>query len=213
MRWRVLTARRSVFVDAQPGAVLEAQEQVHKLHGAAEHAAAGSGNGHYNGPVSIDTSQSGGQYSMTDPTRTGLKCGYYPTKQVYTGPDDNWGNGQAIDFESACVDTLFAAQKEWDMLREWLGRSGVNGNGKSFPAYVGLGQVNAYWDGQHHDLRKLRGQAARGDRGGCGGARVRPDPRPGIGTGQELRRSSSLSTGVSTYDSGAQVWGSRTRTM
>lgn len=42
---------------------------------------------------------------------------------------------------------MFAAQKQWDMLRQWLGRNGVDGNGRSFPGKVGLNDLNAYWDG------------------------------------------------------------------
>ncbi len=33
------------------------------------------------------------------------------------------------------------------MLRDWLGRNGHDGNGRSWPVKVGLNDVNAYWDG------------------------------------------------------------------
>jgi hypothetical protein len=45
------------------------------------------------------------------------------------------------------VDALYAVQREWDMLRDWLGRNGINGSGGGFPARVGLNQVNAFWNG------------------------------------------------------------------
>jgi len=58
-----------------------------------------------------------------------------------------WGNGSGTNLETACVDALYAVQKEWDMLRSWLGRNGINGSGRGFPARVGLNQVNAFWNG------------------------------------------------------------------
>ncbi|MFF0249065.1 M4 family metallopeptidase [Streptosporangium sandarakinum] len=107
----------------------------------------GSGNGHFNGnPVTIQTTYSGGLYSLSDPTRPGLNCGRF-NGPVFTKSTDTWGNGTALDLETGCVDVMFAAQKHWDMLRDWLGRNGVDGAGRAYPASVGLSQVNAYWDG------------------------------------------------------------------
>ena len=51
---------------------------------------------------------------------------------VFTGPDDVWGNGAGTNLETACVDALYGVQQEWNMLREWLGRSGINGSGGGF---------------------------------------------------------------------------------
>ncbi|MFC0113905.1 M4 family metallopeptidase [Kibdelosporangium aridum] len=127
-----------VFVDAKTGAVLDSWDEVK----------AGTGNSFYNGnPVTIDTQQSGSTFSTIDPTRSGVRCGRSSNQQVFTGPDDNWGNGSGTDLETACVDALYGAQKQWDMLRTWLGRNGINGNGGGFPAYVGLSAVNAFWNG------------------------------------------------------------------
>src|SRR5690606_14974583 len=58
-----------------------------------------------------------------------------------------WGDGTGTDLETACVDALYAAQTEWDMLGEWLSRSGIDGEGNTFPISVGLDDANAYWDG------------------------------------------------------------------
>ena len=33
------------------------------------------------------------------------------------------------------------------MLADWLGRNGINGSGGGFPIYVGLNDLNAFWDG------------------------------------------------------------------
>ncbi len=147
LAWEVVVAGRTasapshlhVFVDARNGQVLAKQED----------AAAGSGTGKWNGPspLSITTSQSGSTYYLRDTTRTGLNCQDYSTSTVFSGADDSWGNGVGTSKETGCVDALYSAQKEWDMLSAWLGRNGHNGNGGSWPIKVGLNEQNAYWDG------------------------------------------------------------------
>jgi Zn-dependent metalloprotease len=127
-----------VFVDALTGKVVQTRDDVRE----------GTGNGYYYGNVTITTSGSGSSYSMTDTTRPGLKCGGQ-TGTAYTGTDDAWGNGSGTNLETACVDALYGAQKESDMLREWLGRTSVNGNGQTPAIRVGLTDVNAYWNGTY----------------------------------------------------------------
>lgn len=129
---------RHVFVDATTGEIADSYDDVK----------AGTGNGYYYGTVTIDTSGSGTSYSMTDPTRSGIRCGGQ-NGSAYTGTDDEWGNGSGTSLETACVDALYGVQREWDMLRDWLGRNGINGNGGGFPARVGLNDVNAYWNGSY----------------------------------------------------------------
>ncbi|MFI6504077.1 M4 family metallopeptidase [Nonomuraea typhae] len=134
-----LETKLHVLVDALTGAVAEQSDEVRK----------GTGNSFYNGnPVTIGTSGSGSSFSMADPVRTGIRCGGQDG-QTFTGTDDNWGNGSGTNLETACVDALFGAGKEWDMLRDWLGRNGINGSGGGFPARVGLNQVNAFWNGSY----------------------------------------------------------------
>ncbi|WP_242454272.1 M4 family metallopeptidase [Bailinhaonella thermotolerans] len=125
-----------VYVDAQTGEVVETWDEVRE----------GQGNSYYHGPVTIATTQSGTQYTMADPGRPGIRCGGQDGG-TYSGPDDNWGNGTGTNLETACVDALYAVQKQWDMLGSWLGRNGINGQGGGFPARVGLAQANAYWNG------------------------------------------------------------------
>ncbi|MEV0272794.1 M4 family metallopeptidase [Hamadaea sp. NPDC050747] len=131
-------SRLHVVVDAADAHVLDLRDDVRE----------GSGNGYYNGQVTLSTSGSGGSYSMTDNTRPGLQCGGQ-SGGAYTGTDDSWGNGTGTSLETACVDALYAVQREWDMLGAWLGRNGINGNGGGFPARVGLNEVNAYWNGSY----------------------------------------------------------------
>ncbi|MFE7425608.1 M28 family peptidase [Streptomyces sp. NPDC057545] len=132
-------SRLHVFVDAGNGKVLDSYDDVK----------AGTGNSQWNGPgpLTIDTTASGGSYSLRDPNRTGLSCADYSTGSVFSKSSDSWGTGNASSKETGCVDVMWAAQHEWNMLRDWLGRNGHDGNGRSWPVKVGLNDVNAYWDG------------------------------------------------------------------
>ena len=134
----------SVYVDAQTGAVLGTQE----------HVMFGTGTAGLNGPnpVHIDTSSTGGGYSMTDPNISNLSCGDYDTGQVFTKSSDTWGNGDETNRETGCVDALFAAQTENKMLASWLGRNGQDGNGGAWPIHMGLNDVNAYYDGSEVNI-------------------------------------------------------------
>ncbi|MET9960442.1 M28 family peptidase [Streptomyces sp. NPDC006326] len=128
-----------VFVDARTGKVIDRHDEV----------VAGTGSSKWNGPspITIDTTASGGSYSLRDPNRPGLSCADYSSGTVFTKSSDSWGTGNPTSKETGCTDLMFAAQKQWDMLAQWLGRNGVSGNGRSFPGKVGLGDLNAYWDG------------------------------------------------------------------
>ncbi len=136
-----LPSRRHLFVDATTGVVLRSVDDVTDNDG--------SGTGWLNGPApfTLSTTGSGTAFSMTDPTRPGVSCRDYSSRAVLTGTDDAWGNGAGTSVETGCADALYDVQREWDMLKTWLGRNGINGSGSGFPVYVGLNAVNAYWDG------------------------------------------------------------------
>ncbi|MFE9629784.1 M28 family peptidase [Streptomyces sp. NPDC006463] len=138
-RTRTAPSKLHVFVDARSGAFVDSYDDV----------VAGSGSSKWNGPnpLTVDTTNSGSTYTLRDPNRTGLSCADYSTGTVFTKSSDSWGTGNPTSKETGCVDLMFAAQKQWDMLGQWLGRNGVSGNGRSFPGKVGLGDLNAYWDG------------------------------------------------------------------
>jgi Zn-dependent metalloprotease len=129
----------SVYVDAVSGKVL----------GTKEHVMAGNGTAAYSGPnpVHLDTTLSGSTYSMKDPNTTNQSCQDAANNTTFSGPDDNWGNGNATSRETGCVDALFTAQTERHMLTDWLGRNGFDGSGGGWPIRVGLNDVNAYYDG------------------------------------------------------------------
>ena len=142
LAWEVVTVGRNgnlpsrvhTFVDARSGAVLDSYDEVR----------ADTGNGFYDGKVTINTTPG----KLVDPTRTGLSCGPLSTHQPFTNGSTTWGNGKGTDLKTGCVDAFFTVEKETDMLKTWLGRNGLNGKGREFPLFVGLNQVNAFWDGQ-----------------------------------------------------------------
>ncbi|MGY0231894.1 M28 family peptidase [Longispora urticae] len=143
--WQTLVTGRTatapsklhVYVDARTGAVADKTDDVK----------ADTANTYYAGSVTIDTSGSGTTRTLSDPGRPGLLCGPNSTKQAYTNTSTTWGNGSGTDLKTACTDAYYSVEQEWNMLRDWLGRNGVNGSGRAFPLYVGLSDVNAYWDG------------------------------------------------------------------
>jgi len=126
-----------VFVDARTADVVETWDEV--VHG--------TGNGNHNGNVTIDTGRQGANFVLNDPTRPGVSCGNQAGTN-FTGPDDVWGNGSGTNLETACVDAYYAEQQEWNMLRTWLGRNGIDGAGRGFQSRVGLNDTNAFWNGQ-----------------------------------------------------------------
>jgi zinc metalloprotease ZmpA len=131
-------SRQTVYVDAGRGTVIAARD----------HVVRGEGTGAYNGPspLTLDTTKSGGTYTMKDPKRD-LVCQDVDGNKTFTGPDDAWGNGDAKNRETGCVDGLYTAQLEWKMLSEWLGRDGMDGKGGAWPLRVGMDDLNAYYDG------------------------------------------------------------------
>ena len=132
-------SRQSVYVDAQDGTVLGTKE--HVIHG--------SGTGAYSGPnpLPIATTNSGGLFRMTDPTAPSLTCQDQANNTTFSGTDDLWGNGNATNKETGCVDGLYAAQQMKGMMSSWLGRNGMDGNGGWVPMRVGLNDQNAFYDG------------------------------------------------------------------
>ena len=97
--------------------------------------------------MSLPTTLSGSTYSMTNSNASTLKCQNASGNITFTGSDDSWGNGDPTNRETGCVDAFYAAEKERQMLSQWLGRNGMNGSGGWVPTRVGLNDVNAYYDG------------------------------------------------------------------
>ena len=131
-------SKLSVVVDAKSGKVLDSVERV--MHG--------TGTSAWNAnPVTLSTTQYGSTFSMRDPSITNLSCQDAANNQVFSGPDDSWGNGTASNRETGCVDAFFGSQTENRMLSTWLGRNGPDGAGGAWPIRVGLNDLNAFYDG------------------------------------------------------------------
>ncbi|MGY0235134.1 M28 family peptidase [Longispora urticae] len=133
-------SRQNVYVDAASGRVAHSTEEI----------AAGTGTGIWSGPnLTIGTSGSSGSYRMSHPSRPKLECTDYTsassTGAAYTDTDDVWGSTSKTDKVSGCVDVLYAGSAMWDILQNWYGRNGLDGNGNWVDAEVGLPEVNAYW--------------------------------------------------------------------
>jgi Zn-dependent metalloprotease/Zn-dependent M28 family amino/carboxypeptidase len=132
-------SRQKVYVDARNAQVLHSIEQT----------ASGTGTGVWNGSnLSFGTTQSGSTYTMADPARPNLRCADYSTGTTYSGSDDVWGSTSKTDKEAGCVDVMYVATGEWNMLKDWYGRNGLDNQGRWADALVGLGDINAYWGHQ-----------------------------------------------------------------
>lgn len=101
------------------------------------------GFGFYNGNVCIGTTQlPDGRFQMTDPARPDLSCG---ETGPFTQRTNTWGNGEPADLTTACVDALYAAAAQWDMLRAWLGRNGFDGQGHAAAIEVGSPKCESFF--------------------------------------------------------------------
>ncbi|RJQ68762.1 M4 family peptidase [Pseudonocardiaceae bacterium YIM PH 21723] len=131
-----------VWVDAATGAILGKKDLVKFAEG----------NSGHSGKVTIESTKSGSNYTLVDSKRPGIKQGTSTGKKIYSKSTDVWGNGGANDVESAAVDAAYAAEKEWDLLKDWFGRNGFDGKGNGFPAYVGWNANNAHWTGSYTEF-------------------------------------------------------------
>ncbi|MFL6143703.1 MAG: M4 family metallopeptidase [Labedaea sp.] len=132
-------SRKSVYVDALTGSVVDS----------VEHVLDGTGTSAWNGPnpITVQTTVSGSNFLLRDPAHTTVQCQDAANNRTFTGTDDVWGNGNATSRETGCLDALFAAETEERMLSAWLGRNSFDGAGRGWPIRVGLNDLNAFYDG------------------------------------------------------------------
>ena len=114
----------------------------------------GTGNSLFLGPVSIQTSLTGGQYTMVDATRGGGRTedGNNGSTTSTTGTllsdaDNVWGNGSTSSRQSAAVDAHAGVAATWDYYTSRFGRSGIKNDGRGARSivHVGTNWVNASW--------------------------------------------------------------------
>ncbi len=162
LAWRVTTvgtrsdgtpSRIESIVDAQSGGVLRSAEQVET--------AAGSGRSLYGGTVPLETTLSGGSYTLTDGLRGGdntvdaqnntdlcvVVCRRAKTV-AFTDADNAWGDGTTASRQSAASDVHYGVAETFDYYKQTHGRSGIANDGKGSQSRVHYGNKynNAFWD-------------------------------------------------------------------
>jgi len=157
LAWQASDTNATTYVDSSSGAVLERRDTI----------AYGTGNSATNGPnpIFIATRRVHfsiyDRYYLIDPSGNGISCRDFAATSPFMQTTDSWGNGDARSHLTGCVDAMFAAQTQMRMLAQWLGRSGVDGNGHGYPMRVGWAEGNAYFNGteavfgQYDDGRML----------------------------------------------------------
>ncbi|MFJ5708179.1 M4 family metallopeptidase [Streptomyces sp. NPDC093105] len=142
-------SREAVIVDASSGAPLDRYE----LH----QNVTGTGNGVTAGQVSIETTQSGSGYTLTDPAHGGtiIYDSYHSPQsnpkqnaRTFSRTTNSWGNGTTSSRESAAVDASYGLAETWDYYKESFNRSGIRNDGRGAPAYVHVDTnlLNAFYD-------------------------------------------------------------------
>ncbi|MFJ6794268.1 M4 family metallopeptidase [Streptomyces sp. NPDC091268] len=113
----------------------------------------GTGNTMYSGQVTLGSSQSGSNFTLTDAGRGGHKTynlngGSSGTGTLFTNTTDVWGNGAASNKETAAADAHYGAQLTWDYYKNVHGRNGLRNDGVAPYSRVHYGNayVNAFWD-------------------------------------------------------------------
>ncbi|GLW52227.1 M4 family metallopeptidase [Kitasatospora phosalacinea] len=142
-------SREAVLLDAASGAVLD-QYEVNQT-------VSGTGNGVNVGQVTIETSQGGSGYTLTDALH-GSTVVYDSYNSPQSNPAQNartfskstnsWGNGSTSSRESAAVDASYGLAKTWDYYKNTFNRSGIRNDGRGAPAYVHVDNqlLNAFYD-------------------------------------------------------------------
>ncbi|WP_053726190.1 M4 family metallopeptidase [Streptomyces sp. WM6378] len=132
-----------VITDAKTGAKLHQWQGIET----------GVGNTHYSGQVTLGSSQSGSNYTLTDAARGGHKTynlnhGSSGTGSLFTQTNDTWGDGTNSNAATAGADAAYGAGETWDFYKNVFGRSGIRGDGVGAYSRVHYGNayVNAFWD-------------------------------------------------------------------
>jgi Zn-dependent metalloprotease len=134
-------AGKYVFIGARSGRVLASWPSVLNE--------TGTGNSLFLGTVPIETTLSGGQYTMVDATRGGNSTHNGPATSapIFTDADNVWGNGTTSDAATAGVDAHFGIATTWDYYKNVHGRNGIANDGQGARSFVHDGAyVNASWN-------------------------------------------------------------------
>jgi Zn-dependent metalloprotease len=162
VKTRLINGNNAVFhntiVDAQSGAIIEQWNMVQNV--------VGTGNSQYNGTVPINTTLSGGNYTMIDGTRgTGGTFGAMAITNanhttsagsVYINSTNVWGDGNQYiaggsttnaNGQTAAVNALWGLMNTYDMHKNVLGWQSLDGNNTAtyIAAHVNTAYDNAYY--------------------------------------------------------------------
>ncbi|MFJ7151598.1 M4 family metallopeptidase [Streptomyces sp. NPDC100445] len=110
----------------------------------------------YSGTVTLNSTQSGSTYTLTDSARGGHKTYNLARKTSGTGTlvassSNVFGTGTASSSSSdqtAAADAAYGAAETWDFYKNTFGRNGIKNNGVGAYSRVHYGNayVNAFWD-------------------------------------------------------------------
>ncbi|WP_338845789.1 M4 family metallopeptidase [Massilia sp. W12] len=159
---RMMSSGRPVlfdmFVNAENGQILQQISAMHSV--------VGSGNAQYYGKVPINTTQSGNQFKMLDPSRGvgGQFGGLAITNanrssnagSVYVNSTNNWGDGKqfvangsttSANGQTAAVNALWGAMNTYDLLKNVLGWQSLDGRNTAtyIAVHVNSNYENAYY--------------------------------------------------------------------
>lgn len=131
-----------VTVDAATGRVLHQWDTVNT----------GTGNGFFNGAVTLNTTLSGTTHQLKDPTRgnnytTDMKNGTLGNGTLFTDSDDVWGTGSLSSRQTTAVDAQYGVAETFDYYKNVHGRNGIAGNGAGSynRVHYSSGYNNAFW--------------------------------------------------------------------
>ncbi|RII15683.1 Transglutaminase-activating metalloprotease precursor [Streptomyces sp. YIM 130001] len=130
-----------IVTDARTGDKLFQWDAVHN----------GAGHTTYTGDVELSTAEEGGAFTLTDNDRGGHKTfnldGGSSGGTLFSGDDDEWGDGTPDNAETAGADAHYGAALTWDYYKNVHGREGIKGDGKAATSNVHYGDnyVNAFW--------------------------------------------------------------------
>ena len=136
-------SRLHVETDATTGAPIATWDEIET----------GTGNGFFNGTVSLSTTLSGSTHQLKDPTRgnnytTDMNNGTTGNGTLFTDADDVWGTGALTSRQTTAVDAQYGVAETWDYYKNVHGRNGIanNGAGSYNRVHYSSGYDNAFWD-------------------------------------------------------------------
>ncbi len=137
-------SERTVVLDANSGGVLDSYEGIET--------ASGSGQGFFNGTVTLETTPISGGYSLKDPSRGNQYTIDMGNKQggsgkLFTDADNIWGDGTLSNRQTTGVDAQYGTAETWDYYKNVHGRNGIanDGNGAYNRVHYGRNYNNAFW--------------------------------------------------------------------